>query len=144
VAASPYSTPVLRPPPSRHAETSQVGTEVNTATEVEIVGGRSRRQFLSSRTGFLVTVVPRAIGKGELGARVPVTGLYPGHIPTPIGTSWISGGMCAMHRSRLVEGMSPPSGVRHPVTRGQLVSHAHGRVRLTARVQLTSDRGSHT
>lgn len=54
-----------------------------------------------------MTVVPRAIGKGELGARVPETDLYPNHIPTPNGTSWISGGVCAMHGSHSVERIDP-------------------------------------
>jgi hypothetical protein len=78
-------------------------------------------------------VVPRAIGKGEQGARIPENGLYPGHVPMPTRTSWISSGQRAMRGSRSVGRVSLPSRAPQPVTRGQQISRARDRVRLTTR-----------
>jgi hypothetical protein len=70
----------------------------------------------AARTNSTVVVVPREIGTGELGGRIPGTSLYPSHAPTPTRTSWISGDLCAMRGVRPGKGTSLPSGPRQSVT----------------------------
>jgi hypothetical protein len=57
----------------------------------------------AARTNSMAVMAPRRIGTGEIGGRIPGTGLYPGHAPTLTRTSWISGDLCAMRGVRSVE-----------------------------------------
>jgi hypothetical protein len=38
----------------------------------------------AARSNSTTMVAPRGIGKGELGERIPGTGLYPSHAPRPL------------------------------------------------------------
>jgi hypothetical protein len=65
----------------------------------------------AARTNSMAVMAPRRIGTGEIGGRIPGTGLYPGHAPMLTRTSWISGVLCAMRGVRSVERGSGMTGV---------------------------------